>query len=213
MKAVRIITLLAVLVGLGVAHWLGLFHVFADPLRLKQTLLELGPWGYFAFIGGYAVVQPFGVPGTIFVMAAPLIWRWPIAYALSMTGTMAASVVGFSFARFVARDWVEARIPARFKKYDDALARRGLVTVFLMRLIFWMPPPLHFFFGISRVRFSTHWWGSLAGYALPLFLMSFFGEQLFDWLRAAPMELWIATGVALVALVVATRLLRRRSAA
>ena len=39
-----------------------------------------------------------------------LIWPWPVAYALSMTGTMAASVVGFSFARFIARDW-DPRLP------------------------------------------------------------------------------------------------------
>jgi hypothetical protein len=38
---------------------------------------------------------------------------------------MAASIVGFSFARFMARDWVSTGIPARFRKYDEALARRA----------------------------------------------------------------------------------------
>ena len=104
----------------------------------------------------------------MFVIAAPLIWPWPVAFALSMTGTMAASVVGFSFARFVARDWVSTMIPARFRKYDDALAQRALTTVFVLRLVFWMPPLLHAFFGVSKVRFWTHFWGSLAGYVLPL---------------------------------------------
>jgi uncharacterized membrane protein YdjX (TVP38/TMEM64 family) len=84
------------------AQQLGIFHLTSDPARLKQALLELGPWGYLAFLGAYTVFQPFGVPGTVFVMAAPLIWPWPIAFALSMVGTLSASVVGFSFARFVA---------------------------------------------------------------------------------------------------------------
>ncbi len=57
--------------------------------------MELGPWGYVAFVAAYAALQPFGVPGTVFIMAAPLIWPWPVAFALSMAGTMAASVVGF----------------------------------------------------------------------------------------------------------------------
>src|SRR5579859_2423695 len=113
---------------------MGLFQQFADPARLKQTLVDLGPRGYVAFVVAYALLQPFGVPGTVFVMAAPLIWPWPVAFALSMTGTMAASVVGFSVARFVARDWVSGMIPARFRKYDEALAARALVTVFLLRL-------------------------------------------------------------------------------
>jgi uncharacterized membrane protein YdjX (TVP38/TMEM64 family) len=210
MKIMRIATLLAVLAGLAIAHHHGVFNAFSDPVRLKQTLLDLGPWGYLAFIGSYAALQPFGVPGTIFVMAAPLIWSWPVAFALSMTGTMAASVVGFGFARFVARDWVATRIPARFRKYDDALARRAFTTVFLLRLIFWMPPLLHAFFGISRVSFATHFWGSLAGYALPLLLMSFFGQELFAWLRALPVSVWMGAGVAVVLVAGALGVLRWR---
>lgn len=182
--------------GLLVAHRLGILEQFADPARVKQTLLELGPWGYLAFVAAYAVLQPFGVPGTVFIMAAPLIWSWPVAFALSMTGTMAASVVGFSFARFVARDWIAAKIPARFRKYDEALERRALLTVFLLRLVFWMPPLLHAFFGVSKVGFRTHFWGSLLGYTLPLLLVSYFGQDLFDSLRAAPgMWLGLSAGV------------------
>src|SRR5687767_13418859 len=136
MRKARVAAVLGVIAALVIAERLGAFRAVGDPVRLKQTLLELGPYGYAAFIGGYAALQPFGVPGTIFVMAAPLIWPWPVAYVLSMVGTMAASVVGFSFARFVARDFIAAKIPARFQRYDDALARRAFVTVFLLRLIF-----------------------------------------------------------------------------
>jgi hypothetical protein len=96
----------AVAIGFVVAQRMGLFEIFGEPARIKQALVELGPWGYVAFVAAYAALQPFGVPGTVFILAAPLIWPWPVAFALSMTGTMAASVVGFSFARFVARDWV-----------------------------------------------------------------------------------------------------------
>src|SRR6188768_2636263 len=121
----KIAAVALVIVGLVIAHHFGVFQQFAEPARVKQALVQLGPWGYIAFIGAYAALQPFGVPGTVFVMAAPLIWPWPVAFGLSMTGTMMASVVGFSFARFVARDWIGKRIPARFQKYEDALERRG----------------------------------------------------------------------------------------
>jgi uncharacterized membrane protein YdjX (TVP38/TMEM64 family) len=191
----------AVIAVVALAHRFGVLQQFSDPSRIKQTLVDLGPWGYVAFVVAYAVLQPFGVPGTVFIVAAPLIWPWPVAFALSMTGTMAASVVGFSFARFVARDWVEGRFPARFRRYDDALARRGFATVFVLRLVFWMPPLLHAFFGVSKVRFWTHFWGSLAGYVLPILLVSLFGQRLFDAMRNAPLGVWIGLGVALAAAV------------
>lgn len=198
MRNTKIALVLAVIAVLVIAQRLGILHQFGEPAQLGKTLVELGPWGYVAFVAAYAVLQPFGVPGTVFIWAAPLIWPWPVAFGLSMTGTMAASVVGFSFARFVARDWVSTMVPARFKKYEDALARRAFTTVFVLRLVFWMPPLLHVFFGVSQVRFWTHFWGSFLGYLLPLFLVSFFGQRLFDAMKAAPVEEWIALGVTLV---------------
>ena len=56
---------------------------------------------------------------------------------------------------FVARDWLAPRVPARFRRYDEALARRAFLTVFVLRFVFWMPPFLHVFFGVSRVSFAT----------------------------------------------------------
>ena len=211
LRRARIALLVTVAVGVLVAHLLGVFDRFAEPAELRRTVLDLGPWGYLAFVAAYAVLQPFGVPGTIFILAAPLLWPWPVAFALSMVGTMAASVVGFSFARFVARDWIAQIIPPRFRRYDDALERRAFATVFVLRFVFWMPALLHAFFGVSKVRFSTHFWGSLAGYVLPLLLVSLFGERLFEMARRAPVELWIAVAVGLAALGIGA-LVRRRCA-
>jgi uncharacterized membrane protein YdjX (TVP38/TMEM64 family) len=207
----KLVAIFGAVVALAVGHRLGLLERFAAAEEARETLLAMGPWGYLVFVGAYAALQPFGVPGTVFVVAAPLVWPWPIAFGLSMIGTMAASVVGFSFARFVARDWIAAKIPARFREYDDALARRAFVTVFLLRLIFWMPPLLHAFFGVSKIRFSTHFWGSLAGYILPLLLVSIFGRRLFDFMRQAPRELWVATAAATLIVVSGAWLFRRQS--
>ncbi|HEY0254993.1 MAG TPA: VTT domain-containing protein, partial [Kofleriaceae bacterium] len=172
-----VVLVAAALVG---AYEAGLLARFADPKTLVADIVAMGAWGYVAFVVAYTLLQPFGVPGTIFVIAAPLIWSWPIAFALSMVGTMAASVVGFSFARFIAKDWISARVPLRLRKYTEALERNAFQTVVILRLIFWMPQVLHFFFGVSKVKFSTHFWGSLVGYVPPLLAVSYFGSQIFD---------------------------------
>ena len=209
-RALKVAAVAAVLVLLALSQHFGLLGLFVDAARAARALRDLGAWGYLAFVIAYALLQPFGVPGTVFVVAAPLIWPWPIAFALSMTGTMAASVVGFSFARFVARDWLERKIPTRFRKYDEALAERAFGTVFTLRLVFWMPQLLHAFLGISKVPFWTHFWASLAGYALPLFLLSFFGQRLFDALKQAPPSVWLAIVAAFALSVLAIWAVRRR---
>lgn len=169
-----------VLVVLLLAWRFGVFAQVAEPRLLAEALVGLGVWGLVAFVVAYAVLQPFGVPGTVFIVAAPLIWPWPTAFALSMIGSMAASVVGFSFARFMARDWVSARIPERLRKYDASLERNAFQAVVMLRLLLWMPQPLHWFFGVSKVSFWTHFWGSLIGYVPPLLAVSFFASELFD---------------------------------
>jgi len=209
-RAVKLGAVAAVVVLLVVAQRLGILQLFSDPSGIAHLLRDLGGWGYVVFLVSYTLLQPFGVPGTVFVMAAPLIWPWPVAFALSMAGTMAASVVGFSFARFVARDWLERRLPARFHKYDDALAARAFTTVALLRFVFWMPQMLHTFLGLSKVGFWTHIWGSLVGYAIPLFLVSFFGEKLFELMRTTPPSVWIAIAVGLALTALTVWMIRRR---
>jgi uncharacterized membrane protein YdjX (TVP38/TMEM64 family) len=210
MRKAKIAAVLVVVAILVVAQRLGILAQFADPAQARQTLVGLGSWGYLAFILAYALLQPFGVPGTVFIMVAPLIWPWPVAFGLSMAGTMAASVVGFSFARFLARDWISTRIPPQFRKYDEALARRAFSTVVLLRLLFWMPPLLHAFFGVSRVRFATHFWGSAVGYILPLLLVSFFGQKIFDLARETPPLAWAALALTLALVALAAWQFRRR---
>ena len=180
-----------------IAYQLGLFAHFSEPAKLKEALVGLGGWGYLAFVVSYTFLQPFGVPGTIFIWSAPLIWSWPVAFGLSMMGTQAASVVGFSFYRFIGREWVISKIPERFKKYDEALAKRAFLTVVLLRFVFWMPQPLHAFLGVSKVSFATHFWGSLVGYLVPIFLVSFFGPELFSLLFLVPRWIWAIAAIAL----------------
>jgi uncharacterized membrane protein YdjX (TVP38/TMEM64 family) len=211
-RRAKIAAVVLVVVLLVVAQRLGVFEQFKDPERVRDTLVQLGPWGYLAFVMAYAALQPFGVPGTVFVMAAPLIWPWPVAYGLSMAGTMAASVIGFSFARFVARDWIATKIPDRFRRYDEALERNAFRTVVILRFVFWMPQLLHAFLGLSKVRFWTHFWGSLVGYALPLLVMSYFGQRLFDAMKKAPPEVWAEVGLGALVIAMGVWAVRRRRA-
>lgn len=214
-RAARVALFLIVAVGLLGVWRSGALANFSEPRKVADALVAMGPWGYLAFIAAYAILQPFGVPGTAFIVAAPLIWPWRTAFVLSMTGTMAASVVGFSFARFLARDWVAARIPARLRKYEDSLERNAFQTVVVLRLLLWMPQMLHFFFGISKVRFWTHFWGSLVGYTPTLLVVSFFGSEMFDasgQFRATAWPVFAGLLVLSVFVTLATRRMGRRSA-
>ena len=199
-RAAKLLLVFAVVLLLVVAQRFGVLAALSEPAQLREWIVERGAYGQLAFVVAFALLQPFGVPGTIFVLVAPILWPWQEAFALSMAGTMAASVIGFSFSRFVARDWVSARIPERFRRYEEALERRAFATVVTLRFLLWMPQALHAFFGVSRVPFWTHFWGSLVGYTLPLLATAFFGERLFEFFANVPSQVWVTVGAALVLL-------------
>ncbi|MBL9040675.1 MAG: TVP38/TMEM64 family protein [Myxococcales bacterium] len=193
---IRIALVGLVLLVLAIAYQTGVLARFSSIAAAQKTLLGLGAWGYVVFVIAYGALQPFGIPGTIFIFVAPLIWPFGTALCLSMAGTMAASVVGFSFARFVARDWLAPKIPKRFARYSDALERRAFATVLLLRLIFWMPQALHAFLGLSKVPFWTHFWASLLGYVPILTACTYFGPSLLDWIKGRSWQsLLVAAGI------------------
>ncbi len=73
-------------------------------------------------------------------------------------------------------------------------------------------PLLHAFFGVSRVRFWTHFWASLAGYVLPLLLVSFFGQRLFDAMKDMPASAWVGLAGGTVLVGLGAWAVRRRTA-
>jgi uncharacterized membrane protein YdjX (TVP38/TMEM64 family) len=178
----------------------GILDRFGSPEKIKATLLELGPSAYVIFVLAFGLLQPFGLPATAFIWGAPLVWDWPVAFALSMAGTLIASVVGFSFARFVARDWVTQRIPRSWHRYEEAVERRAFATVFWLRLIFWMPPPLHFFFAVTKVGFWIHLAASFLGYIPPLLFVSYFGDDVLIILLQQHWTVWVALGLVILAI-------------
>lgn len=187
----------AVAAVLFVAYRLRLFELFGDPARLKETLLRLGPLGFLAYLLAFALLQPFGLSGVVFTVAASLVWPPTVAIALSLTGCTLASATGFLFARYLARDWVEKRIPARLRRYDERLEAHGFATVLVLRLIFWMNPSLHALFGLSRVHFWTHLLASFLAYVPITVAFTFLGNALFEIFRNQPASRWIELALAI----------------
>lgn len=211
------LALVALAIGAIVAAWrLGVFEQLGDTKKLeaylqakREYVVSLGVVAYAAFVGIFALLQPFGVPGVSLLIASSLIWPWPIAFALSMLGATCATMVGFSFARFIARDAIAKRIPKRFRKYDRRLAEKAFTTVFLLRTIFWVHPLLHVFFGTSKVKFRTHLAASAAAYLIPFFVIAYFGQRVLDLFQELEGWHWIVAAVVVVKLAIVAWSVRR----
>jgi uncharacterized membrane protein YdjX (TVP38/TMEM64 family) len=212
-RGVKIALVFAVCVFVLTAWQLGWFALVAEPALLRARILEIGPWGYLVFLLGFCFLAPFGLPGILFVLASAYIWPRPVAYGLSLAGAVGSSAVGFAFARFVARDFVDKRLPARVRKYDPWIEKRGWIAAAVLRAILLMHPLLHAAFGLSRIRFLPYIAGSTLGYIPSLAVVVWVSGSAIDVLSSLETRTVLLVLGAIVLLFLAYRGVRARRAA
>ncbi len=205
--ALRLAVLAGVVALVAVAWLSGLFDLLSDADRARALLSESGPLGPVVFVLAFGLLEPFGLPGILFVVPATAVWPLWLAFLLSWLGSVLAGVVGFSFARWIGRDWVEDHLPGRMRAYDRRLAEHGLRTVIVVRLMFFLAPPAHWALGLSQVRFAPFVLGTAIGFAPGIALLALFGKGLLEYLGEQPSSFWIL-GIAAIAIAVLLRQLR-----
>lgn len=171
--------------GLAVGLYVSGAYQLLEPWSVQRWIQEAGPWGWILFIVAHAGLQPLGFRSIFFLLSAPLIWTPFEAVMLSWAGAVLASILSFGIARFIAREWVQRRAPARFRAFDDRLYSEGFRTVAMLRLVFYTTPALQYALGVSRVRFAPFLAGTVVGVAPFTLLVTLFGAQLGELVSGA----------------------------
>lgn len=161
-----------------------------DPVQLRDWVRDAGPWGGLLFVASYSVLQPFGVNGLVFLLSAPLIWNPTEAFLLNWAGTIGTGLFSFAGARFFVRDWLQARLPARVRRFDERLQTNGFRTVLLLRLVFYTTPSVQWALGVSRVHFGPFLVASVLGVAPFTLGTTLVGIRVAAWLEAHPVSTW-----------------------
>ncbi|MCX4240073.1 TVP38/TMEM64 family protein [Paraliomyxa miuraensis] len=148
----------------------------------QAWLRQAGGWGLLAFVIAFALLQPLGMASHLFVVVAALVWSPWVALSTSWIGALAAGCVAFGFSRYVAREFVQARLPGKLRPWDERLATRGFRTVLTMRLLLFTFGPMQLMFGVSRVRFASFVAGSALGLLPMLAVETFVGGSVVEWI-------------------------------
>lgn len=197
---------LALLVVLLAAAWQGgVFDTFRNPDGVRALLDSWGAWAYVLYVLTFVLLMPFGIPAFFWVLPAGILWPFWIAYSLSLLGVAGGSSLGFLFARYMARDWVAARVPGRIRRIDERFSARGLSSVILFRLVLQLGAPTHWLLGLSKVAYPTFVLGTVIGAMPVVALVAWLGRDAFLWVQ---MHAVLAAGL-LVALIALVILLRR----
>jgi len=197
--------ILAVIVAVAALGYFSGLHESLAPDRLREFAAGAGAWGPVVLLVLFIVLEPFGAPGFLFLVASATLWPFWLAFAVNWLGATGAGMLGFVFARYMGRDWIAERMPARLREWDTRLSERGLPVVIGFRILFFLNPASHWALGLSKVPVRTAILGTVIGFAPWVAIWSYFGADILDWFEAQSIGTWIAIAIAIAVFIVFRR--------
>jgi uncharacterized membrane protein YdjX (TVP38/TMEM64 family) len=207
----RRVVLSVLAVALVFAAWrLGAFETFGSTDKVRALIDSWGVWAYVLYVATFVVLMPFGIPAFMWVLPAAIVWPFWIAFSLSLLAAAGGSSVGFLFARYIAHDWVTARMPARIRRLDERFSAGGVRSVILFRLAFQLGAPTHWLLGLSRIGYGTFLLGTVLG-AIPVVgVVAWFGHDALPWIETHGATALLIVIVTVAAVLLVRRMLRTR---
>jgi len=164
----------ALLFALGLALHAG----WLDPSRVKVFLLSFGSLAPVVWILLYLVAVFIPYATTVMTVAAGLafgvVWGGLLTYGV----TLFASLLPFTVARRLGRDWVERRVGGtRMERYVELINRHAFLVFFYLRLLPTLPYEIqNHVAGVTRMSYRHFLLASALGNGPILFVLVFLGD-------------------------------------
>ena len=205
-KSQSIKWVILLLVVPGVLWVTGAFDYLRDTDRVRTDVTALGPLAPIAWVLVHATLEGLGVPATFIVIAAMVLFSKPIALVVCVLGSAGGMAFGFCLARYLARDWVSARVPERFQKWESRVSENAFLVSLAMRSVLFLAPGPAYVMGLSRARFFPCLLGALLGCIPGLWLMVYWGPEAVALSQRVPVTAWlVAAAVTVLAVLVVRR--------
>lgn len=167
-----LLALFALFFLLDLDRFLALSHLKAQQQAFQAYYQAHRLWTLVAYFLSYVLVTALSLPGaTVMTLAGGALFGfWPALLVVSFASSIGATLAMLA-ARFLLRDWVQAKFGDRLKAINAGIEKDGAFYLFSLRLV-----PLFPFFlinlamGLTPLRAATFYWvsqiGMLAGTAV-----------------------------------------------
>jgi uncharacterized membrane protein YdjX (TVP38/TMEM64 family) len=142
--------------------------------KFSAYMKSIGIWAPFIFTAFYAVCMLLFIPASIPTSIGGLVFGEWAGLGLNFAGAMIGGVISFLLVRYFLRDMASGILKAgHFKKLDESSAEHGFSIIVYMRLLFVPFSYVSLAAGISRIKFSQFFWGTVVGVIPGLVVITF----------------------------------------
>ena len=190
----------------------------ASVAGMQALVDSAGAYGPLAFmavcVGGIFLHLPL----IVLVAIGGIVFGPPRAFVYVWCAAMVGTTATFVLVRYLARDLVQRSLDRRFlrlRELEERLARNGFWTVLVLRVVFFLSPPINWTLGATRVRLSQYVAGTALGIVPQAALTVVFADHIAnrpagDGIVSAPMiaVALLVLGLLASGIVVSRRILR-----
>lgn len=173
----RIAALAFFIIGIAAyGHFTGIVEDF-DVERIRRTVQDAGALGILAFFAVFSIGELFHIPGIVFLVAGLLSWGRTLGFPIVFSGAVISVCVSFVVVRAIGGKALAALDRPLFRRILSRLEDRPIRTVFLLRAVLFLAPPLNYALAMTNVRFRHYLIGSALGLIPGVLAVTL----LFDW--------------------------------
>jgi uncharacterized membrane protein YdjX (TVP38/TMEM64 family) len=159
--------------------------VTLDRLLEATDRLQGSPWTPVAVLGAFVFGGFLMVPVMLMIAAAGVVFGPLMGFVYAAAGAFLSAAVGFGLGRTIGRDLVRRLAGRRLNRISKRLARSGIVTVTVLRLLPIAPfAVVNMVAGAMHLRFRDFCAGTVLGMAPGILLMTLLGVSAERLMRA-----------------------------
>ncbi len=176
---IRGLVLIASLVAIGFLFEATRLGTAFDRAWIDSEIRGQGMVGQMLFLAAAAVFTGFGLPRHVVGFLAGYAFGFVTGTVLTLVATLTGCVMAFHYARFLGRELVASRFPARIRGIDGFLRQNPFSMTLLIRLLpVGSNLAVNLAAGVSSVRPLPFLAGSAAGYIPQAVVFSLAGSGL-----------------------------------
>ncbi len=137
---------------------------------LNAVIQNAGGYGIALFILLYAVGILMNVPGVLYLFIGFMIYGDLLGFIVVYWASLVAVIVHFYFVRFMAGEALSEVTNPFVRRQLDKLITRPIQTILVLRVIFYVSPPVNYALALSPVRVRDFIVGSILSLPISIFL-------------------------------------------
>src|SRR5216117_393908 len=171
--------LAALVLAIALVFALSRFFPVVDFIQaLQKRVMSLGAWAAICYPLLFAICNVLLLPGGILAVGAGFFFGLWWGFLIVFAGNIVGTAISFALSRSIARRWFQQRLSSNptLRALGPAVERESWKIILLSQLHPLFPTSLlNYFYGLTRIQFSTYMLWASIGRVPGLFLYAYVG--------------------------------------